>query len=133
MAKACQLFSGSSGNSIFIADRGARFLVDAGVSAKRLELALNAIGEDARELTAIFVTHEHSDHINGLRVLAARHKIPVFAGEKVLSRLYRSGHVNEKILAEEMAEKRSGARSFMRTKNGRATSSTGSSESGVEL
>ena len=100
MAKACQLFSGSSGNSIFIADRDTKFLVDAGVSAKRLEIALNSIGEDARELSAIFITHEHTDHVSGLRVLASRYGIPVFAGEKVMSRLYRDDKVNEKIPTE---------------------------------
>lgn len=97
MAKACQLFSGSSGNSIFIADGETKILVDAGVTAKRLEGALSAIGESAADLSAIFITHEHSDHIKGLRVLASRYHIPVFAEEKVLTRLWADGHLNQTI------------------------------------
>ncbi len=87
MAKACQLFSGSSGNSIFIADKGTKILVDTGVTAKRIEEGLGAIGESAEELSAIFITHEHFDHVKGLRVLASRHKIPVFADGRVIDRL----------------------------------------------
>ena len=100
MAKACQLFSGSSGNSIFISNAETKILVDAGVSAKRIEEGLAAIGEDASSLSAIFITHEHFDHISGLRVLASRHRIPVFAEESVMERLYQDGRVNEKIPTE---------------------------------
>ncbi len=95
MAKACQLFSGSSGNSIFIADGETKILVDAGVTAKRLEGALASIGENANDLTAVFITHEHSDHIKGLRVFAARHHLPVIAEEQVLIRLLTDGHITE--------------------------------------
>lgn len=87
MAKACQLFSGSSGNSIFIADKGTRILIDAGVSARRISQALADIGESVNALDAIFITHEHGDHIRGLRVLAAHHHIPVFADARVLERM----------------------------------------------
>lgn len=104
MAKACQLFSGSSGNSIFISYRETKILVDAGVSAKRIENALSQIGENASELSAIFVTHEHSDHIAGIRVLASRYHIPVFAEKKVLSKMISSGAVNDKVEADEIAE-----------------------------
>ena len=104
MAKVCQLFSGSSGNSIFISDEKAKFLVDAGVSAKRIEQALLSIGESADELTAIFVTHEHTDHIQGLRVLASRHSLPVFTSEAVLARLYIDGKINDKVNALPISE-----------------------------
>ena len=97
MSKACQLFSGSSGNSIFISDRETKILVDAGVSAKRLEIALCDIGESAEELTAIFITHEHCDHVQGLRVLAGRYGIPVFTSESITERLWKDNRVNEKI------------------------------------
>ena len=79
MAKVCQLFSGSKGNSIYISSSGGKFLVDAGVSAKRLDTALSQIGVNPDELDGILVTHEHSDHIKGLRVFATKHNIPVFA------------------------------------------------------
>lgn len=100
MAKACQLFSGSSGNSIFISDRETRILVDAGVSAKRLEIALSQIGEGADGLSAIFITHEHYDHVNGLRVLANRYGIPVFTSEKIIEKLWKDGRLTDKIPVE---------------------------------
>lgn len=100
MAKACQLFSGSSGNSILISHRETKILVDAGVSAKRIENALSQIGENAGELDAIFITHEHSDHIAGVRVLASRHNIPVFADPLVIAKMSSLGAVNDKIHTE---------------------------------
>ena len=100
MSKVCQLYSGSSGNSIFISDGETKLLVDAGVTAKRLDEGLSAIGEDADKLNAIFITHEHFDHVKGLRVFAARHNIPVFSSERITERLYRDDRVNEKIKTE---------------------------------
>lgn len=98
MAKVCQLFSGSSGNCIWFAAGNTKILVDAGVSAKRIEQALMNIGESGSELSAIFVTHEHVDHISGVRVLAARYGIPVFADEKVLLKMYCDGKLSDKVI-----------------------------------
>lgn len=100
MAKVCQLFSGSSGNSIFISNGNAKILVDAGVSAKRLDDALRGIGEEPDNLSAIFITHEHSDHIKGLRVFASRHSIPVFADRSVFNSMLVSGDINNKMTAD---------------------------------
>ena len=69
MAKVCQLFSGSSGNSIYIGGRNGGILVDIGVSAKRCAAALRNIGVDPDGIKAVLVTHEHSDHVAGVRVL----------------------------------------------------------------
>lgn len=104
MAKACQLFSGSSGNSIFISGGNAKFLVDAGVSAKRIGEALSSIGENPQDLTAVFVTHEHIDHIKGIRVFAKKYNIPVFAQADVLDKMRDGGDVNEYISAEAISE-----------------------------
>ena len=104
MAKACQLFSGSSGNSIFISGGNAKFLVDAGVSAKRIGEALSSIGENPQDLTAVFVTHEHIDHIKGIRVFAKKYNIPVFAQTDVLDKMRDGGDVNEYISAEAISE-----------------------------
>lgn len=104
MAKACQLFSGSSGNSIFISAENTKLLVDAGVSAKRIEEGLKNIGESADKLSAIFITHEHGDHVNGLRVLASRYGIPVFTSEKIMQRLYRDERVSEKVPTEYISD-----------------------------
>ena len=62
MAKVCQLFSGSSGNSILVSSSGHNYLVDIGVSAKKCENGLNQIGIDPGSIEGIFVTHEHGDH-----------------------------------------------------------------------
>ena len=102
MAKACQLFSGSSGNSIYIGSNGGGVLVDIGVSAKRCDYALGSIGVDPKSLKAIFVTHEHRDHILGVKVFASKHKIPVFASPETLEEMQRADIINEKVNAFEI-------------------------------
>lgn len=75
--KICCLYSGSRGNSTFVSAGGAKILIDAGKSAKALCSALNDIGENINDIDAIFVTHEHNDHISALRVLSHKHQIPI--------------------------------------------------------
>ncbi len=72
------LASGSRGNSALIASAKTRILVDAGVSCREITRRLRVSGEDPRSLDAILITHEHSDHVAGLRVLANKFQIPVF-------------------------------------------------------
>lgn len=72
------LGSGSSGNCAYLETEHARILVDAGFSAKQIELRLNSIGRSVKDVQAIFLTHEHGDHVCGLPVLAKRHNIPVY-------------------------------------------------------
>lgn len=76
------LASGSTGNAIFVESEHKRFLIDAGLSAKQIELRLKSIGVDASTLDAIFVTHEHIDHVKGIGVLARRHQIAIYMNEK---------------------------------------------------
>lgn len=80
-ARFCPLFSGSAGNAIYIGTENTHILVDAGLSGKRVEQALCQIGVRPDQLSAILVTHEHSDHIRGIGVLARRHRLPVYANE----------------------------------------------------
>jgi phosphoribosyl 1,2-cyclic phosphodiesterase len=68
--KFCVLASGSSGNAALLATENTRILVDAGLSMKELGRRLAAIGEDLADIDAILITHEHSDHVAGLPVLA---------------------------------------------------------------
>lgn len=75
--KICCLYSGSKGNSTFISAGGAKILIDAGRSAKALCSALKSIGEDVDGIDAIFITHEHTDHISALQVLSHKHNIPI--------------------------------------------------------
>lgn len=104
MAKACQLFSGSKGNSIFISNGNAKILVDAGVSAKRLDESLMDIGENGDDISAIFITHEHSDHIKGIRVFATKHNIPVFAHQDVISKMIASGDITDKVTSNAISD-----------------------------
>ena len=79
MARLCPLFSGSSGNSYYIGSRSAGVLIDAGPSCRRMEGILGLCGIEMSAVKAILVTHEHSDHIGGIRVLAKKHDLPVYA------------------------------------------------------
>lgn len=96
MARLCPLFSGSSGNSYYIGTAASGVLIDAGKSAKQLELALNENEIALTAIKAIFITHEHTDHVQGIRVFASRHHIPVFATEGTLEALDEKSILNEK-------------------------------------
>lgn len=78
MAKVCALRSGSSGNAIFISSSKTKVLVDAGVCGRAIEQSMAAIDENAAELSALVVTHEHTDHTSGIGVLMRRYKVPVY-------------------------------------------------------
>lgn len=77
--KFCSLYSGSTGNSLFVQGNETKILVDAGVSAKKVVEALTSINVDINEINAIVVTHEHIDHIKSIGTLAKKYKIPVYA------------------------------------------------------
>lgn len=82
------LFSGSSGNAIYVTNNNTKILVDAGLSGKRIEEALFSIGEDIRDIQAILISHEHMDHIMGAGVLARRFGIPVYANKRTWDNMY---------------------------------------------
>lgn len=78
MARFCPLFSSSSGNCIYIGSGNTNILIDCGVSAKKVSSALESIGLGKKDISAIFITHEHSDHICGLHAFAAKSNIPIY-------------------------------------------------------
>lgn len=74
----CSLGSGSRGNATLIEYGNTRLLVDCGFSLRATEQRLALAGLSAHQLTAILVTHEHSDHISGVERLAQRYRLPVY-------------------------------------------------------
>ena len=95
MLKFCPLFSSSSGNSVYIGDREGGILIDVGRSAKQTDLMLEKIGVDVDSIRGILLTHEHTDHVNGLSVFAKKHKIPIYAAPGTLLELRNKGIINE--------------------------------------
>jgi phosphoribosyl 1,2-cyclic phosphodiesterase len=96
MARFCPLFSGSSGNSYYIGSATSGILIDAGRTAKQLTNMLDLCGIDKSAVKAIFVTHEHSDHVKGLRVFASRGGIPVYSSQGTLAALEKMGCLDGK-------------------------------------
>ena len=84
MLNFCSLYSGSSGNSLFVETENTKLLVDAGVSCKKIENALQDINIDPSSIDGILVTHEHTDHIQGLGTLSKKFDLPVFVNQKTL-------------------------------------------------
>lgn len=75
----CPLASGSKGNCVYLGTDNTKVLIDAGLSAKAIVTKLEQINVDIGDIDAILITHEHTDHIQGLKVLAYRMGIPVLA------------------------------------------------------
>lgn len=75
----CSLYSGSSGNSLFVQSDTTNILIDSGESAKKIENALSSIDVSAENINAIIVTHEHLDHVKSLGTLSKKYNIPVYA------------------------------------------------------
>jgi len=72
------LASGSRGNCAVVASARTRILVDAGISGRETFKRMKSLGDDPRSVSAILITHEHSDHVYGLATLAKKLRIPVF-------------------------------------------------------
>jgi len=78
MFKAIPMFSGSSGNCVYIKYGEDEVLIDAGVSFKNIRTSLMKLGTDIANIKAVFVTHEHGDHIKGLEVMCKHFPVPVY-------------------------------------------------------
>lgn len=97
----CPLASGSKGNCIYLGTPNTKILIDAGISGKAIKQKLSEIDVDISDIDAVLITHEHSDHINGLKVLAYRMGIPVFANSETAKGIaqYFNGSPKFKIFA----------------------------------
>lgn len=82
--------SGSSGNCVCIISKNSCILVDAGVTAKRIEAGLAEQGIDLSQLDAILVTHEHIDHVRGIEVITKKRPVPVYGTKETLSEYQKS-------------------------------------------
>lgn len=87
--------SGSSGNCIYAGTENTHVLIDAGISAKRIEKGLFELGLKPQELSGICITHEHSDHIKGLGVLARKYEIPIYGTEGTLREIRKAKSLGE--------------------------------------
>lgn len=89
MATVCTLASGSTGNCILISDGNTHLLVDMGISLKKAAAGLARLQLAVSDLSGVLVTHEHSDHIKGLRTLSKRYGLPIYASGKTADAIAR--------------------------------------------
>lgn len=87
MTQIWTLSSGSSGNCCWIRHKGQEILIDAGISRRAISTALQSLGSNLSNLSAVFVTHEHSDHVKGLPMLAKYEQLPIHAVSETASML----------------------------------------------
>ncbi|MDR2940727.1 MAG: MBL fold metallo-hydrolase [Clostridiales bacterium] len=80
--KFCSIASGSDGNCIFVSSGSTKILIDSGLSGITIQKSLLGIGVEPSEIDAIFITHEHKDHIHGAGILSRRFSIPIYACEQ---------------------------------------------------
>ena len=83
----CSIASGSSGNCIYVGSEEAHVLVDVGISGKSIEKGLNSLDLTGKDVDGILITHEHSDHIKGLGVLARKYQVPIYATRETLDEI----------------------------------------------
>lgn len=79
--------SGSGGNCMCLSSVGTHILIDAGISMRRISTALSGAGLDLKDISGVLITHEHSDHISGLKMLIKHYSIPVYAPHTIANRL----------------------------------------------
>jgi phosphoribosyl 1,2-cyclic phosphodiesterase len=91
----CMLASGSKGNATYISDGDTSILIDAGLSGVELQRRLASRDLAPEHLDAIIVTHEHSDHVQGVGVLSRRYKLPVYINPKTHQASPRLGSLHE--------------------------------------
>ena len=87
MLNFCSLYSGSSGNSLFIETENTKLLVDCGVSCKKVEEGLMSLDVDPSSIDAVIITHEHSDHVKGLGTFSKKFNVPIYANQETLDNM----------------------------------------------
>lgn len=96
------LYSGSGGNSTFVRVGDTAILIDAGRNAKALCGCLSSIGEEMASICAIFITHEHSDHISALEVVAKRNEIPIYMTRQSAVKISQESAVRKHMIEKDV-------------------------------
>ena len=91
----CVLASGSKGNAIYISDGNTAILIDAGLSATEIKRRLKSRGLNPKDLNAILVTHEHSDHIQAVSVLSRQLKLPIYLSRNIAKKVSSRNSLHE--------------------------------------
>lgn len=92
----CSLFSGSSGNCIYVGTERTNILIDVGMSGKRIAQSLNSIGISPGEIDGILITHEHVDHVRGVGVMSRMFNIPIYVNNNTWKNIEGSiGRISE--------------------------------------
>src|ERR1700733_14600699 len=79
------LNSGSNGNCYYIGNETEAVLIDAGISCREVEKRMKRLGLSIEKVKAVFISHEHTDHISGLQVLSKKYQLPVYITRATLS------------------------------------------------
>ncbi|MCD8005376.1 MAG: MBL fold metallo-hydrolase [Oscillospiraceae bacterium] len=104
MSRIYPLFSSSSGNSCFIGNPSEGILIDAGLNCRRLTQALLQNDIQVEAIKAIFITHDHTDHIAALKVFKKHYDIPVYASPKTMNWLIGGSHLSHGCFQQEVGE-----------------------------
>lgn len=99
----CSIASGSSGNCIYVGSQNTHLLVDTGISKKKIEEGLHNLEITGQDVTGILITHEHSDHIQGLGVFSRKYEVPIYATKGTIQGILSSksiGKLPEGLLRE---------------------------------
>lgn len=106
MIRLCPLCSGSSGNSVYVGvSENSGLLVDIGINTKNIELLLGENGIDVHSIKAVLITHEHVDHVAGLKVFAKRYGVKIYASEGTMCSLREKGIISDKYEFEVLSSK----------------------------
>ena len=87
--------SGSSGNCLYAGNEDTHILIDAGISCKRICEGLKTFELEGKDIQGILITHEHTDHISGLGVLARKFHIPIYGTDKTLRQISEMGNLGK--------------------------------------
>lgn len=102
------LSSGSSGNALLLSCNNTHILVDAGISCRRITMALRTLGLALQDITALFITHSHADHIAGVQTLLKKSSLPIFASGRTCRELeYRFAGISGQLRPIELCKQQS--------------------------